>query len=540
MSSEINPREVLRMFFRHKGKFIACVFAVFAVAVVGTALMKPRYRSEAMLFVRLGRENVALDPTASIGSGSVVAVPSMREDEINSVVEILLSRSLAERIVDAFGPAALLGESSGPAGTLVKTTAPDDAAQQSRATQSSLAGASTVVEWWQRAFPARPPDPREDAVELVQRRLSVYAPKKSMIIHIGFEGHTPEQSQAVVRKVIELYLEDHVRLNRTPGSHDFFSEQTDESRNRLNAAEKELRDLKNSTGMASVVEQRVILVERIGRLEDSLLTTTAELRTYDAELAAIREKLDRLPETRVTQRVSGLPNVAADGMRQQLYALQLKEQELKSTFTSEARQVKEIRRQIEEARAILASEEYDRTQSTNAADPTYAQLHLTLHAKETVAASLRAKVTAVEGQLSEARTSLAKLNDDEMRLAQLQREVELQEESYRRYAANLELARIDQALKMERISNIGVAQAATYSSQPVRPQRRVNLAIGLAAALASGLMLVLACEYFDRSIRTEQDVEQRLGLAALVSIPCLDAVAPHAQGGSKQHDLAQR
>ena len=38
-----------------------------------------------------------------------MAVPGSREDVIKSVVEILGSRVFAERLVDAFGPSALLG-----------------------------------------------------------------------------------------------------------------------------------------------------------------------------------------------------------------------------------------------------------------------------------------------------------------------------------------------------------------------------------------------------------------------------------------------
>jgi uncharacterized protein involved in exopolysaccharide biosynthesis len=287
------------------------------------------------------------------------------------------------------------------------------------------------------------------------------------------------------------------------------------------AAETQLRDLKNQTGMASVEEQRKILVDRIGRLEDDLLRNSAELSSLEAELASLNEKLDRLPETRVTQRVSGLPNQAADLMRQQLYSLQLKEQELLSTFKEDTRQVQELRRQIQEAEAILAREEYERTQSTNSSDPTFQQLHLSLHSKQTLAASLRVRVEKSREQLAQAKATLVQLNDDEMRIVQLRRDVELQEANYRKYAENLEEARIDQALKLERISNIGVAQAATLQPRQVRPQVALQLLAGLLASLVSGVGIALVAEYFDRSLKSEQDLEQQLELSPLVSIPSL-------------------
>ena len=64
------------------------------------------FRSEAKLFVRMGRESVTLDPTATMGQ--VVAAADSRESEVNAVAELLSSRTLAEKIVDQFGPTVIL------------------------------------------------------------------------------------------------------------------------------------------------------------------------------------------------------------------------------------------------------------------------------------------------------------------------------------------------------------------------------------------------------------------------------------------------
>jgi uncharacterized protein involved in exopolysaccharide biosynthesis len=489
MSSDLTPQDIAQIVWGHKKKIFLCLLLSVAASLAVTAAMRPRYRSEAMLFVRLGRENVALDPTASMGAGAVVAVPQAREEEINSVVEILQSRALTEKLVDQFGAEALLyGES--------RTAAEFSREHVEPVAADRFALPQPIAQWWQRIVPDSGSNLREEAIRRVGQRLSAQAPKRSTVIHIAFDGPTPAIAQQVVDRLIELYLEEHVRLNRTPGTHDFFSEQTDELGQRLVDAETALRDLKNATGTASIEDQRLILVERIGRLEDDLLQTRSDLAACEAELDALDEKLDELPETRITQRTSGLPNLAADGMRQQLYTLQLKEQELLTTFQEETRQVKEIRRQIAEARAILAKEEYDRTQSTNGADPTYAQLHLTKHTKETLADSLRSRRETIEQQLADARQVLNGLNNTELKLVRLQRDVELAEANYRRYADNLEQARIDQALKLERISNISIAQRASLNTLRVRPDSLLNLMLGIFAGLSLGGIVVVISEHF--------------------------------------------
>src|SRR6476660_4459756 len=91
---------------RH-GRTGAKVFAVGAVlALFGTLLMPRSYYSEARLFVRFGREN-QVDPTAS--GGQMVALYESRESEINSLIEILKSRAIWDRVVEELG----LGGSGG-------------------------------------------------------------------------------------------------------------------------------------------------------------------------------------------------------------------------------------------------------------------------------------------------------------------------------------------------------------------------------------------------------------------------------------------
>src|SRR5579863_4613029 len=67
-SRERSMRDVYRIIFRHQRKMLAFFLLTMAVAT-GIALFYPKsYRSEAKLFVRLGRENVGLDATTTLGS----------------------------------------------------------------------------------------------------------------------------------------------------------------------------------------------------------------------------------------------------------------------------------------------------------------------------------------------------------------------------------------------------------------------------------------------------------------------------------------
>src|SRR5437868_15520011 len=102
-------RHLARVVFRHRRNAGLFALAVLVAATLFTLISPRAYRSQAKLLVRLGRENAALDPTATFGQAPVVAVPSSREDDIYSALEILTSRFLLEQVVDSVGPGAILG-----------------------------------------------------------------------------------------------------------------------------------------------------------------------------------------------------------------------------------------------------------------------------------------------------------------------------------------------------------------------------------------------------------------------------------------------
>ncbi len=80
--------------------------------------------------------------------------------------------------------------------------------------------------------------------------------------------------------------------------------------------------------------------------------------------------------TQVLGAAAGFPNIAADGMRQQLYGLQLKEKDLASRVTDEHVELKFVREQIASSKKVLDSLEPSRTQTTVGPNRTYEELRL--------------------------------------------------------------------------------------------------------------------------------------------------------------------
>ena len=382
-------------FFRHRRKGVALFVMVVMATVLLTFLSPKEYRSEGKLFVRLGRENAMLDPTATLGQTSTIAVPQSRESEINSVVEILQSRVLLEKVVDSLGPEKVL-HGGGVADEAAGTTNAGMIRQLGAHLVLCLPKGSVYSRNWARA----PGSAIESGPCWRRPSTSRSRPSRNpMLFKFRIEGPTPQLCQTVVGKLIDCYLDEHLRLNRAEGSHSFFAEQTDRLREELSRKEGELRNLKNKTGLASPADQRQLMVARIGRLEDDLLRAEAARGVAQAKVREPPREVGRLPDTEVTNETSGFGNEGTDRMRDQFYALQVREKEAQAKYTENHPKMQQIREQIATSRHILDEEERGRRQVTKEPSRLHHQVELALLNEEPALASLDAQAKQMRQQL---------------------------------------------------------------------------------------------------------------------------------------------
>jgi len=510
---ETSLRDFFYFFFRHKWKAILFFLTVMVIITLGTFMTPRIYQSEAKLLVRLGRENVTLDPTAT--TGPFISVQQLWENEVKTELEILKSRELVEKVVDAIGPLEIL---KGPEKIIKKddtmTTTPYNIIREIK---QKISLASDGLMRPLKGL-SNPLSPRDRAILEVAENLEIEVLKNSNIISISFKATDQKIAQEVIDKLISFFLDKHISVRRTAGSFEFFTDQTDQFRNTLTQIEENFKELKNKTGIASLDEQRRILLNRIGDLHKEIEATESTLAASRARIQEMEMTLSNLPETQVTQETTGNTNQGADLMRSKLYELQLKEQDLLSRYTDNSQMVKEIRRQIAEAKTLLSKEEPTRTQVTKGLNEAHRQVNLALITEKATFSSLQAKIKKQLTQLTSARAELKNINESEIKLAQMQREMMIQDANYRKYLDKLEQARIDNALEIEKISNISVVQAPTYPVKPILPREMLNMALGLFLGIFGGIGLAFFSDFIDHTFKKPEDIEKRLKLPTLASI----------------------
>ena len=459
--SRLSKRELFRTFFRYKRRGFAVFVGTLAAAGIGLGICSREYVSEAKVLVRLGRENLALDPTVS--DGALVSINSSRDAEINSVIQALGSRSNIEKVLDAVGAERDI-------------TSPID---------------------------------RERALLALNKDISLYAPKNSTVIVLSCLASSPERAQHIVQTLLDVCLKEHMRINRTQGSFGFFDEQAELLKSQLDGASTALRDLKNRYGLLTLEGRRNALQQQINAVELHQQETDAGLAASQANTAEMANKLGHLPAHLVQQMVGGSSTNGLGDMRQKLYELQTQEQELLSKKTEKHPDVLAIRQQVREAQRILASETPKHEQAATAL----------MTAEKSNAAGLLGRAASLTDQHRELTLQLQQLNGQEPEIVELERRVRLLDANYVTYVKSLEQSRIDDALKNEGISNLSVIQAPSFVPKPAVPKKGLTLILAFIAAVGGAVGLVLLSDHLDESICNVAGAERQLQLKVFASLP---------------------
>jgi uncharacterized protein involved in exopolysaccharide biosynthesis len=273
-------KNIIAIAKRHRKTIILCpiVSLLFGAAVF---VFCPRtYRSESRNFIRVGRESVGLDPTATTGQ-TVALQQSDRKDEIKSAMEILKSRTIVAKAVDRVGPEVVLGIDK------------DDNSGGFRIGSIVSAPVRLVGSWIKRIDPV---SVREQAIVEAERHLYVMAERESTLIVVQYDADSPKLAQTVCDAVVAAYRNEHMRVYRNDESRPFFEEQRQRLREQLDSALAAVRDVKNEIGLSTVEQRSLSLEAQFNAVELDRLETEQELATAEARIARLELQLSEVPE----------------------------------------------------------------------------------------------------------------------------------------------------------------------------------------------------------------------------------------------------
>lgn len=498
--------------FLYKRTLLICFVACAILGWLAILVWPRTYESQAKIIVRIGRESVSLDPSAT--TSATLTLQKTQEEDVVSALEILGSRRVADAVVEKLGADAILeGVLAGEGGS---------DSPSSDGLLSQLASKGSDLLWTVLSTTGFKDDisSHELAVMRLQSSLTIQSPKKTAVIVIHATSKTPEMAQAIARTVTETFMDEHLKASRIEGSFAFFEEKTLEAETRLNELVDKRAQFMQERKLVSIEAGREALQQRLSAIDRDLIVANGDLEQAKSEIGDLGTKVTVTDDEVVATKVAGSDSTWS-GMRQKVYDLEIQEQNLSAQLTAGHPKLIQIREQLAGAREILGNLKSERVDENKTPNPVKTALYQELQRQQTKIAGLNSVIESKLMQKEEMQQQIDRLLEDERALTSIDREIRTMEAKLRVMREKLEEARVIEGLQEQKISNLHVFQQASLVERAMSPNKKLLLAGFLMLGLVAGTSLCFVGHTFSSTFRTTADVEMRLAYPVVASIPKL-------------------
>ena len=328
-------------------------------------------------------------------------------------------------------------------------------------------------------------------------KLNIIEIKDSQLVSIAFESYRPSLAARVANELATKFIQQTLefRFQTSSEATDWLGVQLKTQEARVAEADAALQEIKQREGIINIEEQRMLVDQKLmqlGSALNNLTTQRLEKRALYLQMIA-------------TANPQELPAVMTSGvvqnMRVELQTLQSTEAELLGRYLEQHPELQLVRSKIAETtlkidaevRRILRAAEND-FKATLAQEES---VRKALHAVEAEKLTLSRSAVDYDAKLRELEASRAVLDSLSARHKQT-----------------------DVARELN-ASSIRIVDPAVSPRRPIRPNRALDITLGMLVGFALGVGLAFFLEYMDNTVRTPEDIKDHLG------VPLLGVIAEH-------------
>jgi capsular exopolysaccharide synthesis family protein len=342
-----------------------------------------------------------------------------------------------------------------------------------------------------------------EAVELFSRALTVKALFDTQLLVVSFSHRDAHQAKRVVDALVDLYIEHNAarRDETSVAAAQWLADQEEVLRRKLTESELKLYQFKKDNDLLSIA-----LDERVSSASKQIDQLTAALT--EAKLIHIKRTLEasELARTLQDDPIAPGPEVGGNALapyKQELLEEQRKLTELEARYEPSHPQVRQQLARVATVKSTLDRE------------------------LETLQRIANARMQSAADEVREVAAELEKVKREGLRVARL--EVEFNSLRRDTDALSKQYSLVQNRTKETELAakvkenNLHVLDYARLPEVPVSPRVMVGAIVALLLSLLLAVTAALGLEEWDRTLKTHEDVENKL------SLPCLGAI-PRVEG----------
>jgi uncharacterized protein involved in exopolysaccharide biosynthesis len=492
------------------------MFAATTAATVYYVSHQPDYyESEASVLIRNERSATAIDPT-----GESMIQSTRESSQVRTEIPVILSESVAATVVDRLGPETILGIPPG---------GPDPAAQAAPSWVERRVNAAMDALNFKRTEPT----PRDKAIALIRNRLSVRPHAMgSNVLRLTFFSGDPAVSQVVLDEVLDVYRQKNIELNRIAISENMLDQEINHLERDLESLNAQLDRLKSEHDIASLSGEMEAVVQLVQARDSDINNVNSEIIRLEAILEQKRKLRDARSQQTEVLPVDWSRDAEAQRLQNRVEELRRRYDDERLIRAAESPRLASLKSQLDDAQT-----EFDDYKSSNSKvvvvlDPGIQALTDQIEIAEGELEGLRSQQADFIRRRKDRQDRLNELILLEPEIKKLDEQIAAKRDKLdatKRNKYTLDFSRI---LDEEKVSNVGILDRATLPTASTKNLRKMLalLAFGAFTGLGMGLALAFGLDFFDQSIKTNEDVERHLGIPVLVSMPHHRRHRPELQG----------
>lgn len=501
-SNPLDPKKIVGLLLRYKWIVLLLVITSGTGAWFYADTITPTYESNGTLMISAGTSSDdelsrIISQTTGMGTASTLA----------NELQVLQSREFARQIA-----IKLMDANPGYIDEFPVLWSEDEEGNVSRAEESAV-------------------------TNRIRRGLSAVRPARDAdILEIKFSSSSPAEAARIANEAMEVYVERSTLQNRqaAESTAQFLEKEKEEIKHRLDNSERRLKEFMDNTGIVRMDEQASGLVTQQANVETELQQLELDLESADRAIEQHEQQMERIRPGLSEQFSEALgPRIRNSQERLATYEGERTLILTRNPGVRDREQTPPRLKYLDDEIDRLKAEITEMSNKLFTEDDEYlgmdseerAQMVATTQARITELRIQRnqykSRANALRERKQEIDRNFSNLPDGMMELAQLQRDVRINEEMY--VSVSSQFADMS-VLKQSQFGFGRILDTAMVPNTPVSPNKKILLLVGIffGGFIAAGFIAMR--EFLDNSINSVDELKMTR-LPMLSAVPVLDKVS---------------
>lgn len=482
--------KLFQIIWYRKALVLGTVALLTALAGIVIFQLTPIYSAKTVLMIEARKSQVA-------DLKVVIEGLQVTDETVNSEMEVIRSRALAEEVIDKLGldqnpefNRALLAP-----GWLKKLND----------------GVAIPIKEWIRSFSGTPDDAnlsvdslgrqeRERIIDVFLEKLNVSSIRASYIINIVFESENPQTAASVANTLTDVYIADQLesKFDATKRAALWLEGRVKSLREKVINSERAVEDYRRKSGLLQGT-QTTLTSQEITELNSQLVRAKGKHAAAKVRLELIRKYMSS--NNNDDSVVEVLNSRLIQSLREQEAAVARKVADLSPELGERHRIMINARTELSEIRARIRDE-----------------VSKIVKGIANEARIAKAQQASLEQDIEALKENIASANQAEINLRALEREAQ----SSRLLLETL-LSRFKEAQAQEHLQaqprEVRIISRAGVPVSPDFPTKRLLLPLAFIMSFFVGLSLVFATELLNRGFKSGEEIERHTGIPSLGLVP---------------------